>query len=77
MLFRSNWQVIGSLADLDAASLSDVQGFHRKWYGPNNATLVVAGDIDVAETKAWIEKYFGEIPARPTQIGRASCRERV
>jgi zinc protease len=59
------WQVIGSLADLDAASLADVKEFHGRWYGPNNATLVVAGDIDVARTKAWIEKYFGEIPARP------------
>jgi zinc protease len=61
-----NWTVIGSLADLEAAALTDVQEFHRKWYGPNNATLVVAGDIDVAQTKAWIEKYFGDIPARPT-----------
>ena len=61
-----NWQVIGSLADLEAASLADVQDFHRKWYGPNNATLVVAGDIDVEQTKEWIEKYFGGIPARPT-----------
>ncbi len=60
-----NWQVIGSLADLDAASLTDVQDFHHKWYGPNNATLVVAGDIDVAQTKEWIQKYFGDIPARP------------
>ncbi|UCG85749.1 MAG: insulinase family protein [Gemmatimonadota bacterium] len=61
-----SWQVIGSLADLDAASLSDVQDFHGKWYGPNNATLVVAGDIDIAQTKEWIEKYFGDIPERPT-----------
>jgi len=59
------WQVIGSLADLDAASLTDVKEFHTRWYGPNNATLVVAGDIDVAQTRAWIEKYFGEIPSRP------------
>jgi zinc protease len=59
-----NWQVIGSLADLDAAALSDVQEFHHRWYGPNNATLVVAGDIDVAQTKEWIDKYFGDIPAR-------------
>ncbi len=57
------WQVIGSLADLDAASLADVQEFHGRWYGPNNATLVVSGDIDVEQTKAWVEKYFGEIPA--------------
>src|SRR5688572_4165061 len=59
------WQVIGELQDLDAASLADVKAFHERWYGPGNATLVVAGDIDVAQTKAWIEKYFGEIPARP------------
>lgn len=59
------WQVIGSLEDLDAATLEDVKEFHARWYGPNNATLVVAGDIDVEQTKAWIEKYFGEIPARP------------
>jgi zinc protease len=59
------WQVIGSLEDLDAASLEDVHDFHERWYGPNNATLVVAGDIDVERTKAWIEKYFAEIPPRP------------
>ena len=60
------WQVIGSLADLDAATLADVKEFHARWYGPNNATLVVAGDIDTEQTRAWIEKYFGEIPARET-----------
>ena len=60
------WQVIGSLADLDAATLADTREFHARWYGPNNATLVVAGDIDVEQTRAWIEKYFGEIPSRPT-----------
>ena len=60
------WQVIGSLDDLEGAELADVVDFHEKWYGPNNATLVVAGDLDVEQTKAWIERYFGEIPARPT-----------
>ncbi|MDE2655739.1 MAG: pitrilysin family protein [Gemmatimonadota bacterium] len=60
------WQVIGSLADLDAATVADAKEFHARWYGPNNATLVVAGDIDVDQTMAWIEKYFGEIPSRPT-----------
>lgn len=60
------WQVIGSLADLDAATLADARAFHERWYGPNNAVLVIAGDIDVARTRAWIERYFGEIPARPT-----------
>ena len=57
------WQVIGSVADLDGAELRDVVDFHQTWYGPNNATLVVAGDLDVPQTKAWIERYFGDIPA--------------
>ena len=57
------WQVIGSLADLESAELMDIVEFHGKWYGPNNATLVVAGDLDLDQTKAWIERYFGEIPA--------------
>ena len=58
-----NWQVIGSMEDLSNATLKDVHQFHRKWYCPNNATLVIAGDFDRARTMAWIEKYFGEIPA--------------
>ena len=58
-----NWQVIGSMEDLANATLKDVHQFHQKWYCPNNATLVVAGDFDRAQTMAWIEKYFGEIPA--------------
>ena len=62
------WQVIGSLADLEGAELADVVDFHGKWYGPNNATLVVAGDIDVDQTKEWVERYFGEIPAAPMPV---------
>ncbi|TMQ71850.1 MAG: insulinase family protein, partial [Candidatus Eisenbacteria bacterium] len=57
--------VIGSHADVQAAQLGDVQDFFRKYYVPNNATLAVVGDIDVAKTKALIEKYFGTIPAGP------------
>ena len=57
-----NWQVIGSMEDLTNATLKDVHGFHEKWYRPNNCTLVVAGDYDVEQTKALIEKYFAEIP---------------
>ncbi|MDA0312954.1 MAG: pitrilysin family protein [Gemmatimonadetes bacterium] len=56
------WQVIGSLEDLENARLADVRAFHQRWYGPNNATLVVAGDLDFEQTKAWIEHYFGGIP---------------
>ncbi|MFD0266059.1 M16 family metallopeptidase, partial [Streptomyces sp. NPDC127106] len=54
---------IGSMADLDAASLEDARTFFRTYYAPNNAVLSVVGDIDPAQTLAWIEKYFGTIPA--------------
>ncbi len=57
-----NWQVIGSLADLDAATLEDVQNFYKRWYVPNNVTVTIAGDFNVAEAKEYVEKYFGEIP---------------
>lgn len=61
-----NWTTIGALEDLQNATLKDVHNFYTKWYGPNNATLVVAGDFDVDQTKNWIEKYFGEIkPSAP------------
>ena len=56
-----SWPVIGSLADLDAATLEDVHGFYHRWYTPNNTTLVVAGDFDPAQAREWVEKYFGEI----------------
>ena len=56
-----HWQVIGSLDDLRNATLEDIRDFYSKWYGPNNATLVVAGDFDKEQVKNWIEKYFGEI----------------
>lgn len=57
-----NWQVIGSLEDLQNATLADVKEFYNKWYVPNNATLVIAGDFDFEQAKAWIHKYFDEIP---------------
>lgn len=57
-----NWQVIGSLEDLQNAQLEDVKEFFKTWYVPNNVTLVIAGDFDVAQAKQWVEKYFGEIP---------------
>jgi zinc protease len=58
-----SWDVIGEMEDLTNATVDDVKEFHQKFYVPNNATLVVSGDYDVAEIKALIEKYFGEIPA--------------
>ena len=57
-----NWQVIGSLQHLDNATLDDVKTFFRKWYVPNNATLVLTGDIDIEQATKWVKKYFGEIP---------------
>jgi zinc protease len=56
-----NWQVIGSLDDLQNAQLADVKEFFRRWYVPNNVTLVVAGDFDTAQARKWVEKYFSEI----------------
>jgi zinc protease len=60
-----NWQVIGSLEDLQAATLQDVKDFYRDWYTPNNVTLVIAGDFDTAQARSWVEKYFNEIPRGP------------
>jgi zinc protease len=58
-----NWQVIGSLIDLQNSTLQDVKNFFKSWYVPNNVTLVIAGDFDEAEAKAWVHKYFDEIEA--------------
>ncbi|WP_224368497.1 M16 family metallopeptidase [Hyalangium versicolor] len=58
-------EVIGSMEDLDAATVEDVKGFFRKWYSPTNATLTIVGDFDVAKTKALVEKYFGSLPSTP------------
>ncbi len=56
---------IGSMADLDAASLEDVKQWFRDKYGPNNAVLVIAGDVTAAQAKPLVEKYFGDIPRGP------------
>ena len=58
-----HWPTIGSMEDLSAASFEDVVEFFKTWYVPNNANLVIAGDIDPAMTKALVEKWFTEIPA--------------
>jgi zinc protease len=60
-----SWTVIGSMADLSAASVEDVKEFFRRYYAPNNATIVVAGDVNTAEVKALVRKYFSEIPRGP------------
>ena len=56
---------IGSMEDLDAASLDDVKAFFRLHYAPNNAVLSIAGDVEPEQITAWVEKYFGAIPANP------------
>jgi len=60
-----SWTVIGSMEDLNAASMSDVKEWFGTYYGPSNAVLVLAGDIDFDAAKAKAEKYFGDIPAGP------------
>lgn len=59
------WAPIGSMEHLDAATLEEFQAFNKKFYIPNNAVLVVAGDIDPAQTIKWINKYFGSIKKGP------------
>ena len=64
---NENWynahNFYGDLAHLDAATLKDVEAFFKTFYAPNNAVLVVTGDIDTAQTLGWVRKYFGAIPA--------------
>ncbi|MFP4472009.1 MAG: M16 family metallopeptidase [Bacteroidales bacterium] len=57
-----SWTVIGEMEDITNATVEDVKEFHSKWYVPNNATLVLAGDFEIGEAKKLIDKYFGEIP---------------
>ncbi|HZT09176.1 MAG TPA: pitrilysin family protein [Chloroflexota bacterium] len=57
-----HWQTIGSQEHLDAASIEDVKAFFRRFYAPNNASLAIAGDIDVAETRRLVERYFADLP---------------
>jgi zinc protease len=59
------WPVIGSMDDLSAASLEDVKDFFRRYYTPNNLSIVIAGDFDPAEAKRLVEKYFGGIAPGP------------
>ncbi|MDX1604475.1 MAG: pitrilysin family protein, partial [Salinimicrobium sediminis] len=64
---NTNWynahNFYGDLEDLDAATLEDVESFFNTYYAPNNAALAVVGDFDMAQTKKWIQEYFGDIPA--------------
>jgi zinc protease len=67
--------VIGRVEDLNAATLDDVQRFHATYYRPDNATLIVAGDIDPGRINAWVERYFGPLMPPDTPVPRVSLRE--
>src|SRR6266542_2220736 len=60
-----SWSVIGSMEDLNAASVNDVKEWFRTYYGPNNAVIVVAGDITAETARQKVEQFFGDIPATP------------
>ncbi|HEX8576943.1 MAG TPA: pitrilysin family protein [Flavobacterium sp.] len=68
------WATIGSMEHLDAATLEEFQAFNKKFYVPNNAVLVVAGDIEYDKTIKWVNKYFGSIP-RGADIKRETFTE--
>ena len=69
-----HWVTIGSMADLDASTLQEFKAFNKKYYIPNNAVLVIAGDIDIAKTRQLVETYFSEVPAG-TQIVKNKPKE--
>lgn len=66
---------IGSIEDLEAASLADVEAFHRAHYRPDNATLIVAGDFDQKQLDAWVDKYFGPIARPAAPLPRLNASE--
>ena len=65
-----SWTTIGSMQDLDAATLDDVKTWFKDWYGAANAVIVVAGDVKADDVRARVEKYFGAIPSGPRSPGR-------
>ena len=60
-----SWMPIGSMDDLDQASLDDVRSWFERYYGPNNATIVITGDVDPAQVRERVEHFFGDIPPGP------------
>jgi zinc protease len=57
-----SWMTIGYIEELNKVNVNDLKNFFLRWYGPNNATLTIGGDINIKQTLAWVEKYFGPIP---------------
>lgn len=60
-----SWPVIGYMSDLDRGTVTDLKEFFSRWYGPNNAVITIGGDIDEAQTLAWVNTYFGDLNAGP------------
>ncbi|MET0397879.1 MAG: pitrilysin family protein [Longimicrobiaceae bacterium] len=73
--FAYGHTIIGSMEDLSAATLTDVQDFFRTYYAPNNVTLTLAGDFDPAQAKEMIREYFGSIPRSPRQAPTVQCTQ--
>jgi predicted Zn-dependent peptidase len=69
------WQPIGSMEHLNAASEEDYVNFYRDFYVPNNAVLSIAGDLDIEQTKKWVDKYFSTIPKKESPIYRPTVVE--
>ncbi len=69
------WAPIGSLDDLNAASIEEFQQFYKDFYVPNNATLTIAGDLDYDQTEKWVRQYFSEIPRGTKEIYRPNVVE--
>lgn len=67
--------VIGSIADLDAATLDDVRAFHRRYYRPDNAVLIVSGDFDSADLNRWVDRYFAPLPRPTAPVPRVTVQE--
>ncbi len=67
--------IIGSMDHLNAAQRDEFYGFYKKFYVPNNAVLSIAGDLNIAQTKKWIEAYFGSIPKGTSLIERPTIKE--
>ena len=70
-----HWSVIGSIEHLNAATLDEFMQFYKTYYVPNNAVLSIAGDLDIAQTEAWVKAYFNEIPKGTGNINRPTMVE--
>ncbi|WP_187262215.1 M16 family metallopeptidase [Pontibacter beigongshangensis] len=69
------WMPIGSFEDLNSASIEEFRDFYKTFYVPNNATLSIAGDIDITQTRKWVDQYFAGIPKGTKEIPRPNVQE--